>query len=270
MIAPSTCCTTPASMGSEAGPATGEPGAVTEDRILGGQLVLRQPATGYRVGIDPVFLAAAAPLRAAGLALDLGCGVGAAALCLARRQPGLRIAGLELQPVLAELGAGNAALNGLGDRVRIHQGDLLRPPGEIAIGAFDLVLANPPFHALGRASVPVDASRAQGHMEGEADLAAWIERGLAFAAAGGVLVMIHKPDRLGDIVDGLEGRAGAIAVYPLWPGGGRPARRIIVRATKGSAAPLTLHPGMVLHDADGRYSIAAEAVLRQAAGLEFL
>jgi tRNA1(Val) A37 N6-methylase TrmN6 len=255
-------------MRREASPATGKAGAVTEDRILGGQLVLRQPAAGYRVGIDPVFLAAAAPRHATGLALDLGCGVGAAALCLARRQPGLRIAGLELQPALAELGAGNAALNGLSDRVRIHQGDLLRPPGDIAAGAFDLVLANSPFHAVGRASVPVDASRAQGHMEGEADLAAWIERGLAFATAGGMLIMIHKPERLGDILDGLDGRAGAIDVFPLWPGAGRPARRIIVRATKGSAAPLRLHPGMVLHDADGRYSIAAEAVLRQAAGLE--
>ena len=259
----------PVSMRNEAPPTSGMPEAITEDRILGGQLVLRQPAAGYRVGIDPVFLAAAAPLRAGGLALDLGCGVGAAALCLARRQPDLRVLGLEQQPRLAELGAGNTALNGLSGRVRIIEGDLLRPPSDIALGRFDLVLANPPFHAAGQASVPREASRARGHMEGEADLAAWIERGLEFASAGGVLVMIHKPERLREILTGLEGRAGAIAIYPLWPGAGRPARRILLRATKGSAAPLSLYPGMILHDADGRYSIAAEAVLRQATALDF-
>jgi len=242
---------------------------ITEDRILGGQLTLRQPAAGYRVGIDPVFLAAAAPLRPGSLALDLGCGVAAAALCLARRQPRLRIFGLELQTALADLGAANAALNHLADRVRILQGDLLRPPPEVGAGAFDLVLANPPFHLAGHASVPVEASRAQGHMEGEADLAAWIDRGLSFAAVKGVLVIIHKPERLGAILAGLEARAGAIVVFPLWPGGGRPARRILVRAVKGSAARMTLHPGLVLHDADGRYSLEAEAVLRGGAGLEF-
>ena len=220
------------------------------------------------MGIDPVFLAAAAPVRAKGVALDLGCGVAAAALCLARRQPGLRVLGLELQPALAQLGAANAALNNLTDRVRVLQGDLLRPPAEIAAGTFDLVLANPPFHLAGHASVPVEATRAQGHMEGEADLAAWIDRGLAFAAPKGVLVMIHKPERLGNILAALDRRAGAIDIFPLWPGGGKPSRRILVRAVKGSAAALTLHPGLILHDPDGPYSLEAEAVLRQGGGLE--
>ena len=254
-------------MRSEAEPAPTESNAITEDRILGGQLVLRQPAAGYRVGIDPVFLAAAAPERPGGLALDLGCGVAAAALCLARRQTTVRILGLELQPPLAALGAANATLNRLAERVRVIHGDLLRPPPEIAAGAFDLVLANPPFHAAGQASVPAEASRAQGHMEGEADLAAWIDRALTFAAERGVLLMIHKPERLGDILRGLEGRAGDAAVFPLWPGAGRPARRILLRAVKGSAAPLTLLPGLILHDADGRYSLEAEAVLRSGVGL---
>ena len=255
-------------MRREAGTPAVQTGPITEDRILGGQLVLRQPAAGYRVGIDPVFLAAAAPDRAEGLALDLGCGVAAAALCLARRQPALRVVGLEIQTALAALGADNATLNHLADRVRILPGDLLRPPSGIAAGAFDLVLANPPFHAAGQASVPIEASRAQGHMEGEADLATWIDRALTFATARGVLVMIHKPERLREILQSIEGRAGDITVFPLWPGVGRSARRILVCATKGSSAPMTLRPGLVLHDADGRYSLEAEAVLRGGAGLE--
>jgi len=256
-------------MSVEIAPATLRPSDFTEDRILGGKLTLRQPGAGYRVGIDPVFLAAAAPVHAEGLALDLGCGVGAAALCLALRQPGLRVLGLELQPALAELGTANAALNQLAGRVSVVQGDLLHPPSQIAPGAFDLVLANPPFHRAGRASPPMQASRAEGHMEGEADLGAWIDRGLAFAAARGVLVMIHKPERLEEILGRLEGRAGATALFPLWPGGGRPARRILIRAVKASSAPMRLCPGMVLHNSDGNFSAEAEAVLRCGAGLEF-
>lgn len=244
--------------------------AITEDRILGGRIQLRQPASGYRVGIDPVFLAAAVPMRERGRALDLGCGVGAAALCLGWRQPDLQITGLEIQPSLAELAAGNAALNQMGGRLSILAGDLLRPPSQLVTDSFNIVLANPPFHVANRASAPKEPGRAQGHVEGEADLTAWISRALDFTAPGGSLVLIHKPERIGEILVLLEARAGAVALFPLWAGAGKPARRILLRAQKGSAAPLTLHQGLVLHEADGgRYTAATEAVLRGGEGLAF-
>ena len=237
--------------------------AVTEDAILGGLLRLRQPAKGLRTGIDPVFLAAGAPATK-GRVLDLGCGVGTAALCLARRLPAVEVIGLELQPALTGLARENVRLNGLEGRIAIHEGDLLRPPAAIAAGGFDLVLANPPFHAAGSATAPAEPGRAQGHMEGEADLAAWMGQILKLAAPKGSLLMIHKPGRLGDLLALLEGRAGEIVVFPLWPALGRPARRIILLARKGSAAPLTLAQGLVLHEPGGAYSAAADAVLRGA------
>jgi tRNA1(Val) A37 N6-methylase TrmN6 len=243
--------------------------AITEDRILGGRIQLHQPATGYRVGIDPVFLAAAVPMHEGGRALDLGCGVAAAALCLAWRQPGLQITGLEIQPALAKLATGNAALNQMGGRLTVLVGDLLRAPDKVATDGFDIVLANPPFYIASHSTAPREPGRAMGHMEGEADLARWIGRAIEFATPGGALVMIHKPERIGEILVLLEGRAGAVELFPLWAGVGKPARRILLRAKKGSGALLTLHQGLVLHEADGRYTPAAEAVLRGGEGLDF-
>jgi tRNA1(Val) A37 N6-methylase TrmN6 len=238
------------------------PDDTTEDAILGGQLRLRQPAKGYRTGIDPILLAAAAPASAR--ALDLGCGTGAAALCLARRLPEVEVAGLEIQPGLAALAKENVRLNGLEARIRILEGDLLQPPMLLS-GDFDLVMANPPFHAAGQATAPADSGRALGHVEGVADLARWIGQALKLAGPKGLLLLIHRPERLGDLLALLEGRAGGITVFPLWPGSGRPARRILLLARKGSAAPLSLAAGLVLHEADGRYTAAADAVLRGAA-----
>jgi tRNA1(Val) A37 N6-methylase TrmN6 len=63
----------------------------TEDFLLGGRVRLEQPAVGLRAAIDAVLLAAAIPARAPEAVLELGCGTGAALLCLAARLPGLAL-----------------------------------------------------------------------------------------------------------------------------------------------------------------------------------
>src|SRR5690349_12697346 len=106
--------------------------ALTEDALLDGRVHLLQPRRGYRVAVDAVLLAAAVHPRAGERVLDLGAGVGAVGLCLARRVPDCTIVGVELQPALADLARRNAALNGLGDRLQILVHDLAQPlPAEL-------------------------------------------------------------------------------------------------------------------------------------------
>ena len=107
-------------------PAAADP-AFSEDRLLGGRVRLRQPAEGYRVAIDPVFLAAAVPAEPHQLVLDVGCGAGAAMLCLAARVPHSRVVGLEMQRDLVRLAGDNAILNAMEARVSVMIGDLLAP-----------------------------------------------------------------------------------------------------------------------------------------------
>lgn len=243
----------------------------TEDRLLGGRVILRQPAGGYRAAIDPVFLAASIPASARDHILDIGCGPGAAALCLARRVAGARVTGLEIDRETARLAGDNAALNGLAAEVTAVCGDLLAPPPRLAPGAFDHVMANPPYLDATEATRPADADRARSRVEaGGADLAAWVRFGLRMVRAGGTMTMIHRADRLDALLAALAAvRAGGVVVLPLWPGEGKPAKRVIVRAKKESAAPLALLPGLVVHAEGGRYTPQADAILRDAAALAF-
>ncbi|HRO11367.1 methyltransferase [Amaricoccus sp.] len=242
---------------------------LTHDAFLDGRLRLRQPRTGYRAATDPVLLAAFTPARPGERVLDLGCGAGAAALCLARRVPGLDLHGLELQPAYAALARRNAAENAL--PLEVHAGDLRRMPAALRRLAFDHVIANPPFHPPATTPAP-DAGRDLAHREA-APLAAWIDAGLRRLAPGGRLVLIHRAERLGDILAGLSGRAGAVEILPLVPRAGQPARRVLVRARKGIGTPLalrfplTLHRGSS-HAGDGEsYTPEAQAVLRGMAAL---
>jgi tRNA1(Val) A37 N6-methylase TrmN6 len=229
---------------------------------------LRQPLNGARVAIDPVFLAAAIAAEPHQMVLDAGCGVGAAALCLAARLPQCRIVGLELQRDLVRIAGDNVVLNGMSPRISVMVGDLLAPPPRLSPGMFDHVMANPPFIAQGRGTPAASPARATATIEGEANLGDWVRFALAMVRGKGTVTFIHRADRIDALIGQLAGRAGDVAILPLWPAAGRPASRILVRATKQVQAPARLLPGLVLHEADGRFSEAAEAVLRGGAALE--
>jgi tRNA1(Val) A37 N6-methylase TrmN6 len=78
----------------------------------------------------------------------------------------------------------------------------------------------------------------------------------------GTVTFIHRADRIDALLGQLAGRAGGVVIFPLWPRAGQPASRVLVQARKQIATPARLAPGLVLHEADGRFTAAAEAVLR--------
>jgi len=126
-------------------------------------------------------------------------------------------------------------------------------------------MANPPHLDPGRITVPPLGAGAR--VEGAASLAAWITLLLDAVRPRGSITVIHRADRLDEILAAFRGGAGGIVVFPLWPKAGRPSKRVIVQARKASRAAMALVPGLVLHEADGHYTRQADAVLREAAGL---
>jgi tRNA1(Val) A37 N6-methylase TrmN6 len=240
---------------------------VSEDSLLDGRVKFRQPVEGYRAAIDPVFLAAAVPVKEGQSVLDVGSGVGAASLCLASRVPGVRIFGLEMQAPLVSLARENIAGNGLSGRVEAMIGNLQAPPPRLAPGSFHHVMTNPPYQSIEEGRASPNPGKAAANQEGDVDLGAWMRFAVNMLQPKGSLVVVYRADRLDDLLVALNRKVGEIVVFPLWPKAGRPAKRILLRARKGVATPLTLLPGMVLHEEDGRYTSPAEAVLRHGAAL---
>lgn len=247
------------------------PPASTTDTILGGRVRLRQPAKGHRVGHDAVLLAALAPEGCRRM-VDLGAGVGSAGLAFLARAPDARGTLVEIAPELAALARENVAANGWSGRCAVVEGDVLslaRPsgPDQPQPEAADLVLMNPPFNAALAHQTSPDAGRARAHMAGAELLQAWVTSAYRCLAPGGVLCLIHRPEEMAAILAALDGRFGAAELLGVHPRPGAPAVRLLVRAVKGRRTALRLLPGLVLADAQGLPTAAADAVLREAGRL---
>jgi tRNA1(Val) A37 N6-methylase TrmN6 len=209
-------------------------------------------------------LAAAVAAPVGGRVLELGCGAGAALLCLAARRPDLTLLGVERQPEMAALARANATANGMADQAAILDGDIVAL-GEI--GVFDAVMMNPPFFDPGAGLASPDPQKRASAQFGE-PLAVWIKAAANRLSGGGTLAIVHQAGALPEILAELTGRLGAVEVAPLWPRAGEPAKRILVRARKGSRAPLALRPGLILHDADG-FTPKVRAILADGAAFHW-
>ncbi len=90
----------------------------------------------------------------------------------------------------------------------------------------------------------------------------WLRVAARLLRDGGTFTMIHRADRLGDVLEAMPARLGGVAVRPVQPQAGAAATRILVAARAGSRAALTLLPPFVLHEADGSFTPEAARVHR--------
>lgn len=214
--------------------------------------------------MDAVLLAAAADVKPGEDVLDLGAGVGAVGLCVAARVPGCTITGIELQPALAALAERNAVLNDAADRVRTVVHDLAHPlpPG---MGPFDHVVTNPPYLPAAVADPSPDRSKALATVESSADLARWLTVATDALEPAGTLLVIHRSDRLEEIVGALVRLGWGDVTVKRLP----PAARVLVRARRAGGLRRHDAPPLILHRPDGGYTDEAEAILRHGQPLAF-
>jgi tRNA1(Val) A37 N6-methylase TrmN6 len=244
----------------------------TDNLLMNGRVRLLQPRRGYRAGMDAALLAAACDLAPGERALEAGCGAGAVLFQASARAPEAHLTGVERDAEALALAERNVALNGAEGRVTVRLGDIGRgfaahgflAPGETP---FDLAFANPPFFDDANAlRGPAPEKRAA--WIADTGLDAWTRFLLKAVREGGRIVMIHRAERLFDLIALLGGQAGSFQVRPVHPFADQPAKRVLVRAVKTGKAPLVLLPPLVLHDRSGaKHAPEAEAVLRGEAGL---
>lgn len=239
--------------------------------FLGGKIKLAQARTGHRAGTDAILLAALVEPRDADLVIDAGAGTGAAGLCVAARFAEARLRLVEIDADHVTLAEDNIAENGFSSRMSVIKADLFDDfAAREALGLTQedatCVITNPPFLDLARDRSTPDPDKARAHVMPEGGLARWIKSCRAMLAPHGRFHLIHRADRLTDVLDAVVVGFGALTIRPVYPRPQETASRILVSAVKGSRAPLKIAPGFILHEADGRFTPEADALHRGLAG----
>jgi len=238
-------------------------GETTDGTLLGGRDSYRQGRDGYRTGREPVLLAASIPARPGERVLEAGTGAGAGLLALSARVPDLTGLGIEIDAAQAALARENLlANNRLG--LRIERTDLEAwTPDAI----YDHAFANPPWHDAAGTPSPYPGRR--GAKQAQAGLLGrWTAALARSLRRRGTLSLILPASALGEGVAALQGEAcPEITLHPIWRRAGQDARLIILCGVLHGRGGCRVLPGLVLHQADGALSQAAEDVLRGAQAL---
>lgn len=239
---------------------------IIETTLLRGQLKLLQPAKGFHASTDTVFLAAAAQsaVKERHKVLDIGCGVGSVGLIITLKNKNNSLIGLDIQQDLIDICHQNATLNNLSDRCQFFCGNL-KTEKTVPDNYFNLVVMNPPYQEGGRHTPSPRLNKALSHGEEASGttLEDWLKYSHKKLKQGSELFIIHRADRLDEIIRGLTQRRwfGSLVVWPLHSYEGEPANRVIIRARKERYAPIVIKAGIIMHEKGGRYTKQAADIL---------
>jgi tRNA1(Val) A37 N6-methylase TrmN6 len=248
----------------------------TDDFYRGAFKVVQPSKTGHRSGLDALLIAASLPIDASGNLADLGSGAGVAGLAAISANPRLNAVLVEKNPIMADLARKSLKLRQnlqFSSRAEVLEADvtlsgLKRTACGLKNDHFDYVIMNPPYNEQGLRASP-DLLRSEAHVMGVSGLDAWMRTAAAIMKPGAILVLIYRSEKIGEISACCQGRFGGQVIVPVHSRADEPAKRILIKMTKGSRAPLSIMPGIVTHGSDGQSTQETNALLNGEARVNF-
>ena len=133
---------------------------------------------------------------------DLGTGTGIIPLLVEARlkENAEKIDALEIQPEMCDMARRSVELNGLSEKIRITEGDIKSASDIFGRGVFDAVTSNPPYIKNAGGIINPDDSKAIARHEVLCSFRDVAESASAILKPGGRFFLVHRPDRLAEII----------------------------------------------------------------------
>lgn len=231
--------------------------ALTLDHIR--DVKVYQARNGYRFSVDALLLYSFVHMPLAEKIADLGAGSGIIGLLLAKKYPAASVSLFELQDRLASVAGKNIALNNLGKRVRVIQGDICDVSTVtsplVEAGSFDMVVSNPPFRKERSGLVNPEEERAIARHEIRLKLPELVRVARYLLKTEGRFFLIHHPGRLAELITALREKGMEVKrLRFVHSRASSEAKMVLVEALHSGRVGLKVERPLVIYDERGEYT----------------
>ncbi len=220
-------------------------------------LRLIQNPVQFCFGVDAVLLAhyAAQTMKPNANVLDLCSGNGIIPILLTAKTKAAHIVGLELQSDIVEMAERSIFLNDLHKLVNMVCANVTDAPAILGKGKFDHITCNPPYKEAGGGITNSNDAVTIARHEIYCTLDNIIEVSAQLLKPCGKLCMVHRPERLADLLTGMRKyRIEPKRLRFVHPSPYKTATMILVEGTKHGKPKLFLDPPLYIYEEKGQYS----------------
>lgn len=230
------------------------PDETLEDLQING-LFLLQKKDSFRFGMDAVLLSNFIKAKPHQNVLDLGTGTGIIPVLVAAKTDVKSITGLEIQPDIADMAQRSIDGNNLNERILIKKGDIKEAVSIFGAATYDIVVTNPPYTKVGSGLINQQDSKAISRHEICCSLTDVLTNSSAVLKPQGEFFMVHRPERLTDILVGMrKARIEPKLLRLVCPVLGKAPSLILVKGLKNGNPGLKVLPDLIIYDESGKYT----------------
>lgn len=225
-----------------------------DDLQLKGLKVIQNPEW-FCFGIDAVLLSDFSRVKRKDRVADLGTGTGIIPVLLHGKYEPREVVGVEIQEEVAEMAERTVKLNGLEDIIKIYRGDIKDCFKDIGADSFDVVTSNPPYKKGDTGILNPGDKKAISRHEVLISLEEIIYTASKLLKVGGRFYMIHRPERLKDIILGLDrNKFTPKKIRFIHPTVDKRPTMIMVEAVKGGGDFLQIMEPLYVYNEDRSYT----------------
>lgn len=214
-----------------------------------------QKKKGFCFGMDAVLLSGFARVREGELAADLGTGTGIIPILLSAKTEGKHFTGLEIQEEMAKMASRSVALNGIGDRVEIVQGDIREASQLFGKASFDVVTSNPPYMNDAHGLKNPDLPKAIARHEVLCTLNDVVREASLLLKPGGRFYMVHRPHRLAEIIEALKRyKLEPKRMKLVHPFVDKDANMVLIESFRGGRSMMKVEAPVIVYQEPGVYT----------------
>ena len=206
-------------------------------------------------GMDAVLLTNYCDIKNNSKVVDLGTGTGIIPILLSGKRNYTKAYGIEIQPEVAEMAKRSVELNNLQDKIEILNIDLKNTLEYLDTNSFDAVISNPPYKLNNSGIINPEDKKAISRHEIRCTLEDVISTASQLLKQYGRFYMVHRPDRLADIICLLRKyRLEPKQMRFVHPRAAEKPNMILIRASKNGNPELKFDPPLYIYNEEGNYT----------------